>query len=194
MPGKKRKYNARFPPYLFILGPHQENNAERQRSWKGCICSSCSNIKSLGAVLKISLNKELSNRPIKAHKNNDAGTYQCIETEKHFHFLKDMVNRFSSLRPSQEQACSKSGGRKSWQDVGAKHKEHGKIQRTGGQMKGSTGFPDSDDSEPELVICIENKISQRTFKKRSGQSEMTRSNYFSGSHLVGISPVLTAPQ
>ncbi|XP_039598064.1 dr1-associated corepressor isoform X2 [Polypterus senegalus] len=190
MPGKKRKYNARFPPARIKKIMQKDKEVGKVASAVPVLIS-----RALELFLKSLLTKSCQIAQSKHTRTMTQGhIQQCIETEKHFHFLKDMVNRFSSLRPSQEQACSKSGGRKSWQDVGAKHKEHGKIQRTGGQMKGSTGFPDSDDSEPELVICIENKISQRTFKKRSGQSEMTRSNYFSGSHLVGISPVLTAPQ
>ncbi|XP_041131752.1 dr1-associated corepressor [Polyodon spathula] len=192
MPGRKRKYNTRFPPSRIKKIMQKDKEVGKVAAAVPVIIS-----RALEIFLK-SLLTQTSQITQSKHTRTmtQAHLRQCINTEKHFDFLKDLAAQLPALQPSQEESLTKgvwSSHRKRWQDVGQKakrgptwkvgpSKKAGESQIVSSQMQDSMETqPDSDDSEPELVICLDKGESPSHISRWNIHSGRSRSSYFNSS-------------
>ncbi|XP_066550401.1 dr1-associated corepressor isoform X2 [Amia ocellicauda] len=170
MPGKKRKYNSRFPPARIKKIMQKDKEVGKVAAAVPVIIS-----RALELFLKSLLTKSCQITQSKHTRTmTQAHLRQCIETDRHFEFLRDLVARFSALPPSQEEGCAKwvqSAQRRRWQDVGLKGKQSGAPEKAGGHKDDSleTIEQSDEDSEPELIFCLEKDIHlpHSSIRKRS---------------------------
>ncbi|XP_015206504.1 dr1-associated corepressor isoform X2 [Lepisosteus oculatus] len=154
MPGKKRKYNSRFPPARIKKIMQTDKEVGKVAAAVPVIIS-----RALELFLKSLLTKSCQITQSKHSRTmTQAHLRQCIETEKHFEFLKDLMSRAPPVPSPQEDNGAKgvrAAQRKRWQDIGLKVKHRGTAEKPRGQNEGSLdSITHSDDSEPEMLFCL----------------------------------------
>uniref|UniRef100_W5N6B9 Dr1-associated corepressor n=1 Tax=Lepisosteus oculatus TaxID=7918 RepID=W5N6B9_LEPOC len=98
MPGKKRKYNSRFPPARIKKIMQTDKEVGKVAAAVPVIIS-----RALELFLKSLLTKSCQITQSKHSRTmTQAHLRQCIETEKHFEFLKDLMSRAPPVPSPQE--------------------------------------------------------------------------------------------
>ncbi|XP_058843560.1 dr1-associated corepressor-like isoform X1 [Acipenser ruthenus] len=196
MPGRKRKYNTRFPPSRIKKIMQKDKEVGKVAAAVPVIISRALEmfLKSLLTQTSQITQSKHTRTMTQAHFMFCDSRRQCINTEKNFDFLKDLAAQLPALRPSQEQGLAKGVWTSHrWQDLGQKakrgptwkvgpSKKVGESQIVTSQMQDSMETqPDSDDSEPELVICLDKGESPSHISRWNTHSGRSRSSYFSSS-------------
>ncbi|XP_023807524.1 dr1-associated corepressor [Oryzias latipes] len=150
MPGHKRKYNVRFPPSRIKKIMQKDAEVGRIATAVPVIISRALEmfLESLLTKTCLITQSKLSSAVSVAHMK------QCIESEKLFHFLKDLVEGATSAA-----AQKNDRGTGIWPLFRYKGQEvSGRKLSEGGDVASRRSFAslesDSSSSEAELYICL----------------------------------------
>ncbi|XP_030575452.1 dr1-associated corepressor [Archocentrus centrarchus] len=149
MPGQKRRYNVRFPPRRIKKIMQKNTEVGRMAMAVPVIISRALEIflKSLLTKTCVITESKLSTVVSVAHMK------QCIESEKLFHFLKDLV-----AQPTPTAAQKDNRGMSMW-PLYRRQQHEVSVKKTteAGAMAPQASldsFDDSSASESELYICL----------------------------------------
>ncbi|TDG99249.1 hypothetical protein EPR50_G00209050 [Perca flavescens] len=150
MPGQKRKYNVRFPPGRIKKIMQKDTEVGRIAMAVPVIISRALEIflKSLLTKICLVTQAELSAVVSVAHMK------QCIESEEHFHFLRDRAERATS-KASQKDKRGMSMWpmyRTNWHDLSVKTKAD--VVDVAPRRSLDSLDNDSSSGESELFICL----------------------------------------
>nr|XP_014341994.1 PREDICTED: dr1-associated corepressor-like [Latimeria chalumnae] len=160
MPGKKRKYNSRFPPARIKKMMQTDEEVGKVAAAVPVIIS-----RALESFLKSLLIKSCHIAHSKNAKTmTPAHVKQCIQTEKQFEFLKCLVEQLSTLHQSHgnRHATSKQVPHRSRRAYEKDPNSNSHSTRNvGGQLQvfQEDNSQTESDEESELIICLEEEMS-----------------------------------
>ncbi|KAM9354037.1 dr1-associated corepressor isoform 3-T3 [Pholidichthys leucotaenia] len=149
MPRQKRRYNVRFPPKRIKKIMQKDTEVGRIAMAVPVIIARALEMFLKSLLTKTCLITESKFSPVVSV----AHMKQCIESEKHFHFLKDLVDQSTSTTKQMD-----NRGTSMWPLYSNKqHDISSKRTTKAGEMVSQSSpdsFHNSSSSDSELYICL----------------------------------------